>query len=184
MLDVLLSHNGILGTRRPTIHNNSRKKQKIPPIYFSNPDLLWSSSYHVPRLGQGAFQAAFRGVWDAVTNHSIPLNETIIGKPSQDTFEFAEKRLRKHRASLLGLSPPAEESDKLKTIYMIGDNPSSDIQGGNSYRSPYGTGCETLLVRSGVFGDEDASGLAHKPSAIVNDVHDAVTWALERESWS
>ena len=36
-------------------------------LYFSNPDLLWASEYHLPRLGQGGFREALEGVWEAVT---------------------------------------------------------------------------------------------------------------------
>ncbi|KAL8708104.1 MAG: hypothetical protein Q9220_006958 [cf. Caloplaca sp. 1 TL-2023] len=191
ILDVLLSGNGVLGTRRPLSSSSkatkATKHNATPPIYFSNPDIHWSSSHHLPRLGQGAFQAAFRGVWNAVTH--LPLHATTIGKPSQAAFEFAEKILLSHRRELLSLpsSPAGDDQEKeiseLEKIYMVGDNPLSDIQGGNTYRSPRGTKCDTILVRSGVFDGADDSQLTHKPTTIVKDVHEGVTWALEREGW-
>ncbi|KAI4132553.1 MAG: hypothetical protein LQ338_000652 [Usnochroma carphineum] len=184
LLDVLLSDRGILGTTTAT------NEQQIP-LYFSNPDILFSSHHPHPRLGQGAFLAAFLGVWDAVTGGKQPLKYSVIGKPSQSTFEFAEKKLREHRRELLGLPPTntngAEEvgAGGLRKVYMIGDNPASDILGGNSYKSPFGSQWDTILVRSGVFNSSSSHGLSSEsqPTKVVDDVWDAVEWALWKEKW-
>ncbi|KAL8835049.1 MAG: hypothetical protein Q9170_003478 [Blastenia crenularia] len=177
LLDILLSDSGILGTQssRPTTNTQV-------PLYFSNPDLHWASQYHLPRLGQGGFQAAFKGVWDAVTGGKIPLNYTLIGKPSQETFEFAEKRLMAHRRDLLGLpNGEAAGGARLRKVYMVGDNPESDIAGGNRFQSPIGSKWDTILVRSGVY---DGGEPAHSPTTTVNGVWDAVEWALDQERWA
>ncbi|KAL8936386.1 MAG: hypothetical protein Q9216_004959 [Gyalolechia sp. 2 TL-2023] len=177
ILDILLSNSGILGTQNP-----SRQPTQQVPLYFSNPDLHWASQYHLPRLGQGGFQAAFKGVWDAVTDGKLPLQYTLIGKPSQSTFEFAEKRLVEHRKELLGITPDSEAGGVvgLRKVYMVGDNPESDIAGGNKYQSALGSQWETILVKSGVHvGGEPA----HTPSVTVDGVWDAVEWALDKEGW-
>ncbi|KAL8653716.1 MAG: hypothetical protein Q9210_001945, partial [Variospora velana] len=147
LLDVLLSDSGILGTT-----SQSQNQPHQPPLYFSNPDLLWSSRHHSPRLGQGAFIASFLGVWAAaVAPKHRPLEYTTIGKPSHSTFAFAEQRLLEHRQNLLSSpqsapsSPPPKPKKNLRKVYMIGDNPSSDIQGGNTYVSPHNTKWETIL---------------------------------------
>ncbi|KAI4156821.1 MAG: hypothetical protein L6R39_000987, partial [Caloplaca ligustica] len=137
----------------------------------------------------GAFVASFLGVWDAVTGGKRPLQHTTIGKPSQETFEFAEKRLIEHRRASLDL-PSADDGEGtagkgaggLRKVYMVGDNPESDVAGGNAYRSPFGSEWETILVRSGVYGDAGGKP-KHKPSVVVDDVWDAVEWALGREGW-
>ncbi|KAL9603546.1 MAG: hypothetical protein Q9219_001048 [cf. Caloplaca sp. 3 TL-2023] len=176
LVDILLSDSGILGSQKPS----PAVTQKVP-LYFSNPDLHWASQYHLPRLGQGGFQAAFKGVWDAVTGGKIPLNHTTIGKPSQATFEFAERRLMEHRNKLLELSSgEAGGGVGLRKVYMVGDNPESDIAGGNRYQSSFGSVWDTILVRSGVYSGGEP---AHRPSVIVNDVWDAVEWALNKEGW-
>ncbi|KAL8917360.1 MAG: hypothetical protein Q9208_007977 [Pyrenodesmia sp. 3 TL-2023] len=201
LLDVLLSNNGILGTSlspSPSPQSSSsssfpppHQQHHQPPLYFSNPDLLFASSHPHPRLGQGGFIASFLGVWNAVTGHKRPLQYTTIGKPSQSTFEFAEKRLLEHRQELVLGSQvaqgPAEgerEGEKgegmIRKVYMVGDNPESDIAGGNGYRSPWGSEWDTVLVRSGVYGGGEP---AHRPSVVVDDVWDAVQWALEKEGW-
>lgn len=57
---------------------------------------------------------------------------------------------------------------------MVGDNPESDIRGGNDYR------WETILVRTGVY--RDALGEPkYKPTLLVDDVQIAVAEALKRE---
>ncbi|KAL8871056.1 MAG: hypothetical protein Q9174_003035 [Haloplaca sp. 1 TL-2023] len=184
LIDVLTSDNGLFGTR---LSLEEMKTKPQVPLYFSNPDLLWSSDYPIPRLGQGGFFAAFKGVWDAVTN-GAPLQHTTIGKPSQLTFEFAEKRLNQRRRELLttksDITEPKEAAEQgLRQVYMIGDNPNSDIAGGNSYNSPYGSKWDTILVRTGVWSDPQGEP-AHKPTKIEDSVWDAVAWALRREGWA
>ncbi|KAL8751351.1 MAG: hypothetical protein Q9184_006097, partial [Pyrenodesmia sp. 2 TL-2023] len=188
LLDVLLSDGGILGTTPSLpspIQQQQQQQHHQTPLYFSNPDLLFASSHPSPRLGQGGFIASFLGVWDAITAGKRPLQYTTIGKPSQSTFEFAEKRLLEHRRELLLGSPErgaaqGEGKGGIRKIYMVGDNPESDIAGGNGYRSPWGSHWDTVLVRSGVYGGGEP---AHRPSVVVDDVWDAVQWALEKEGW-
>ncbi|KAI4288221.1 MAG: hypothetical protein L6R35_002520 [Caloplaca aegaea] len=206
LLDVLLSDRGILGTTTTTSPSQKnqphQQQQQQPPLDFSNPDLLWSSRHHSPRLGQGAFIASFLGVWAAAAaavgpkkTHHRPLEYTTIGKPSRSTFALAEQRLLKHRRELLfsssSSSPPPQPPPKkpeeeevetpIRKVYMIGDNPSSDIQGGNAYVSPHGTEWETILVRSGVYDEARMGVPEHTPSVVVEDVWEAVEWALRRE---
>lgn len=52
----------------------------------------------------------------------------------------------------------------------------SDIKGGNDYNSPFGSEWASILVRTGVFRGDNPSW---KPKVIVEDVFDAVAWALE-----
>jgi hypothetical protein len=50
---------GVVG-RRPTDH------APRPPVYFSNPDLVFANDFPTPRLGQGAFAAAVQAVYAQV----------------------------------------------------------------------------------------------------------------------
>lgn len=133
ILDLLLSHAGILGTISPLNQNRSLpncgyQQDNQPPLYFSNPDLLWAAKYHLPRLGQGGFREALEGVWNAVTGgkaNGVELQKKMFGKPHQGTFEFAERRLAKHRKILLNLEEEEEVEDKdpkhgLNHVYMVG----------------------------------------------------------------
>ena len=71
-------------------------------------------------------------------------------------------------------------SGLLSRVYMIGDNPASDIAGANAFRSPFGSSWRSVLVRSGVYtGGEPAE----QPQVIVEDALEAVRWALAEEGW-
>jgi HAD superfamily hydrolase (TIGR01456 family) len=185
--DVLLSQNGILGTLSPkngdaSLPNKGYQQDGQPPLYFSNPDLLWAAKYHLPRLGQGGFREALEGVWAALTGgekNGVALRKVVMGKPHKPTYEFAEKRLIAHRRQLL--SPSDGKLGHLKRVYMVGDNPESDILGGNSYKSPHGTDWVSVLVQTGVY--VKGTTPAHAPRQIVGDVYDAVRWAVSQEQW-
>ncbi|KAK0509945.1 hypothetical protein JMJ35_007339 [Cladonia borealis] len=185
LLDLLLSSSGHLGSLspkngNPSLPNNGYQQDSQPPLYFSNPDLLWAAAYHLPRLGQGGFREAFEGVWKAVTGNA-KLEKKMFGKPHQETFAFAEKRLARHRHALLGAGRSRIGTEGLKRVYMVGDNPESDIQGANEFKSPAGSQWRSILVRSGVF--DEGKEPVHRPDVVVGDVWDAVEWGLEREGW-
>ncbi|KAH7126971.1 HAD-like domain-containing protein [Dendryphion nanum] len=185
--DVLLSSQGILGTfstknGNPSLPNNGFQQDNQPPLYFSNPDLLWAAKYHLPRLGQGGFREALEGVWAALTggpSAGVQLHKIVMGKPHHPTYEFAEKRLIAHRHHLL--RHHSHKPGHLKRVYMVGDNPESDILGGNSYQSPHATDWVSVLVQTGVY--VEGTTPAHAPRHIVGDVLDAVNLAVEREGW-
>jgi len=189
ILDVMLSREGIMGTYSSkngdsSLPNCGYLQDGQPTLYFSNPDLLWAADYHLSRLGQGGFRAALDGLWGAVTHHKNQktppeLHKKVIGKPYRDTYLFAEKQLMRHRDSLFGEDQPV----KLKRVYMVGDNPESDIQGANSFESPHGIEWLSLLTRTGVYKDQHGRRPTHEPTAIVDDVRAAVQWALKHNGW-
>jgi len=191
ILDLLLSERGILGTlsphnANPALPNNGYLQDSQPHLYFSNPDLWWAASYHLPRLGQGGFREAFAGLWASTTgNASLSTHQTIMGKPHQPTYEFAERLLRKHRKTLFESEGVGVRglNDPLRRVYMVGDNPESDIRGANGYRSPYGSVWRSCLVGTGVYagGGELAEGA--RPDVVCGDVGEAVRWALGDAGW-
>ena len=102
----------------------------------------------------------------------------LFGKPTSDTYGFAERRLEVHRRTLCGGKEEPETS--LKTVYMVGDNPASDIRGANVFESPSGTTWESILVKTGVYRSGTPN---YEPKAIVPDITAAVQWALKKSSW-
>ena len=178
ILDLLLSQQGILGTLSPkngdtSLPNDGYLQDGQPRLYYSNPDLWWAAQYHLNRLGQGGFQHAFEGLWNAVTN-GAELKRTTIGKPSQRTYEFSENRLRQHRKRLWG---QIGLNDPLRRVYMIGDNPESDIRGANNYQSAHGSQWTSILVKTGVYRTDKEPSC--KPDIILENVQEAVEWAVE-----
>ena len=135
ILDLLLSHQGFMGTRskfngRQDLRNSGFQQDGQPPLTIANPDLFWAAKWHLPRLGSGAFKAALEGLWQAATGGKAKLELTVGGKPSAATFGFAEDRLESHRQALLGRNLERGNAiGDLKSVYMVGDNPASDIKG-------------------------------------------------------
>jgi HAD superfamily hydrolase (TIGR01456 family) len=178
ILDTLLSRSGILSTLSKkngdkSLPNDGYLQDNQPPLYYSNPDLWWAGSYHLNRLGQGGFQSAFQGLWDTVTG-GAKLERTLIGKPTQATYEFSENRLRANRKALWG---QVGLNDPLRRVYMVGDNPESDIRGANDYRSPHGSRWTSILVQTGVY--RGIGEPSCRPDIILDDVRRAVEWAVE-----
>ena len=66
----------------------------------------------------------------------------------------------------------------VERIYMIGDNPRSDILGANIFQSGRGIEWISILVKSGLYKGGNHHGA---PRAIVDDVSAAVDWAFENE---
>ena len=130
ILDLLMSHAGYLGSLSakngdPSLPNRGWQQDDQPPLFFSNPDLFWAAQYHLPRMGQGAFREAFKGLWNAVTGgpeKGVELKVQMFGKPYQAAFDFAEKRLQAHRNKLMGLGTREDTKNPLKKVYMVGGN--------------------------------------------------------------
>jgi HAD superfamily hydrolase (TIGR01456 family) len=184
ILDLLLSSQGILGTYSEkngdkSLPNNGWQQDGQPALIFSNPDLFWATAYHMPRLGQGGFRAAVEGVWKDTTD-GAHLQKKVIGKPYPETYAFAERVLQKHRAELLGRSY-GDKISKLDRVFMVGDNPESDIRGANEFNSPNGTEWVSILVKTGVY--RDGTRPKYEPKATVDDALAAVKWALESEGY-
>ncbi|AAS54787.2 AGR297Cp [Eremothecium gossypii ATCC 10895] len=158
--DLLCSERGRLNTRRDT-------PSHIPavPIYFSNNDLLWSNGYPVNRFGQGAFRMLIERLYGEL-NAGYSLAHTTYGKPNRIAYDYAARVLGAW-SGLQTAQPPA-------TVYMVGDNPHSDIIGAYNY------GWRSCLVRSGVYRDGDT--LPCQPTLVVDSVLDAVTAALQHSS--
>lgn len=186
ILDIMLSEQGIMGTYSTkngdrSLPNNGYLQDNQPPLYYSNPDLIWASKYHLSRLGQGGFRHALDGVWNALTGgprEGSHLHCNVMGKPFKPTYEFAEKTLLRHRHTMYDNTAP-----ELKRVYMVGDNPESDIRGANTFDSPHGIEWISLLTRTGVYKDRNGSSPSWRPREIVDDVKGAVQWALKDSGW-
>ncbi|KAI9365963.1 HAD-like domain-containing protein [Zopfochytrium polystomum] len=160
--DLLTSNNGLLGTKSPT-------KEVNIPIYYSAADFLYSSSYPKLRFGQGAFHLALNAVYKelaATQGFRTTFPVTLYGKPETITYKFADRVLLQRRAILYpGLRDKAGVAGR--KIYMVGDNPASDIEGANRY------GWFSVLTRTGVY-----SGGPHSATAAVGDVEEAVDFIM------
>lgn len=102
---------------------------------------------------------------------------TTGGKPTRATYDYAASLL--HSAifspSSISLHPTGPAPPLPGRVYMVGDNPASDIAGANAY------GWESILVQTGVFRGARPDEADHVPTVVKRDVLEGVKWALERE---
>ncbi|OQD75683.1 hypothetical protein PENDEC_c006G01083 [Penicillium decumbens] len=159
--DLLNSDNGQLLTR-------AMKGQDHIPIYFSQGDLLCPTEHKgPPRLHLGAIRLAVEAHYKAVSGRD--LERTLYGKPERATYVYADEVLAAWMEELYG------EKRLPKNIYMVGDNPASDIIGGNMY------GWNTCLVRTGVFQGGENDELNPANFGVFPNVLEAVKAALAKE---
>ncbi|SPJ86737.1 probable CDP-alcohol phosphatidyltransferase [Fusarium torulosum] len=161
IMDVLRAKNGRLGTIA-----EDPVAERVP-IYFSQGDLLCPTEHPNPRMSQGAFRIGLEAMYKALTG--ADLERVVYGKPELATYKYADDVLTSWMGELHG------EERLPENIYMIGDNPASDIIGGNMY------GWNTCLVRTGVFqgGDNDENNPAN--FGVFPNVLEAVKKALRAQ---
>ncbi|EIM80994.1 HAD hydrolase [Stereum hirsutum FP-91666 SS1] len=166
-IDIILS-NGLIGAPYILPQHQVEKGMEPVKMVFCNPDLLWRAEFERPRLGQGAFKEAFQAVFKALTGSTYPHVEQY-GKPTEATYKFGEVVLKERILTLTG-----EKIETLPNVYMIGDNPESDIAGANA------ANWSSVLVRTGVY-DPEQGPPTHEPTYIAEDVGEAVDWAIKTE---
>lgn len=161
IMDLLQSENGRLGTRA-----KDPISQRIP-IYFSQGDMLCPTEHPYPRMSQGAFRIGLEAMYKSLTG--VDLERVVYGKPELATYKYADEIIASWMETI-------HNDERLPSnIYMIGDNPASDIIGGNMY------GWNTCLVRTGVFqgGENDEENPAN--FGVFKNVYEAVTTAMKKE---
>ncbi|KAF2633835.1 cat eye syndrome critical region protein 5 precursor [Macroventuria anomochaeta] len=161
IMDLLQSENGRFGTRA-----KDPVSQRIP-IYFSQGDLLCPTEHPFPRMSQGAFRIGLEAMYKALTG--ADLERVVYGKPELATYKYADEVIASWMEQI-------HNDERLPSnIYMIGDNPASDIIGGNMY------GWNTCLVRTGVFqgGDNDENNPAS--FGVFKNVLEAIQTAIRKE---
>ncbi|KAL7411169.1 HAD-like domain-containing protein [Mrakia frigida] len=167
MSELIASEGGVLGTVR-------KEGEQEVEVYFCNPDLVWGSDYPLARYGAGAFKSSLLTIHKESTGQEIV--STQLGKPHKTTYDFVKVMLDSHRKGMgLGRVAKAGGEGGYKNVWMVGDNPASDIQGANI------NGLSSLLVSTGVFRPSSGVPPAHTPTKIVSDVEEGVEWVLRKE---
>ncbi|KAK0621880.1 HAD-like domain-containing protein [Bombardia bombarda] len=161
IIDLLRSEDGKFGTVAA-----DPISQRIP-IYFSQGDLLCPTEHPFPRMSQGAFRIGLEAMYKALTG--VDLERVVYGKPEMATYKYADEVIASWMDTI------HSEERVPENVYMIGDNPASDIVGGNMY------GWNTCLVRTGVFqgGENDEENPAN--FGVFKNVFEAVTTACRKE---
>ncbi|KAJ5579525.1 HAD-superfamily hydrolase [Penicillium hispanicum] len=163
IIDLLLSENGQLLTR-------AKDHSSHIPIYFSQGDLVCPTEHKgPPRLNLGAFRISLEAQYKALTGKD--LERVVYGKPERATYIWADEVMASWMEEI------HQEKRLPEHIYMVGDNPQSDIIGGNLY------GWNTCLVRTGVFQGKEGENDPHNPAnfGVFDTVLGAVQAAIRKE---
>ncbi|CAK63612.1 unnamed protein product (macronuclear) [Paramecium tetraurelia] len=135
------------------------KEKKDLPIYVVNNDVTYADNFKLPRLAFGTFTNALISILKK--EYNINPNIIYYGKPSLNTYKYVQEYIH-------------EKHDNIGNIYMIGDNPASDIRGANLIGWP------SVLVRSGVFRGRD-NDPQDPGKYVVTDLMDAYNKILQLE---
>lgn len=161
IMDLLRSEDGRLHTvaKDPV-------SQRIP-IYFSQGDMLCPTEHPIPRMSQGAFRIGLEAMYKSLTGED--LERVVYGKPELATYKYADEVIASWMEQI------HNDERVPANIYMVGDNPASDIVGGNMY------GWNTCLVRTGVFqgGENDVENPAN--FGVFANVLEAVKTAVKKQ---
>ncbi|PSN66817.1 phosphatidyl synthase-like protein [Corynespora cassiicola Philippines] len=161
IVDLLRSEDGRFGTMA-----KDPVSQRIP-IYFSQGDLLCPTEHPFPRMSQGAFRIGLEAMYKALTG--VDLERVVYGKPELATYKYADEVIASWMEQI-------HNDERLPShIYMIGDNPASDIIGGNMY------GWNTCLVRTGVYQGEGNDDENPASFGVFKNVEEAVQTAIRKE---
>ncbi|MEE6501580.1 hypothetical protein FKM82_004257 [Ascaphus truei] len=95
------------------------------PLLACNMDLMWMSEAQSPRFGHGTFMVCLENIYKKITGEDLKY-ESLMGKPSEVTYHYAEYVVRTQAAERQWEKP-------IRTLYAIGDNLMTDIYGANLY---------------------------------------------------
>lgn len=120
-------------------------------VFCSNSDFVWQAKYPAVRYGQGAFLQCLRALWLQYSGQELCVTE--FGKPQRVQFDTAHRIMKAKWASL-------------RRLYMIGDNPATDIRGANQAGELW----RSILVCTGVY----------RGGPLENDLVDPA-WRVEKD---
>ena len=136
-----------------------RGERQHVPLYSACSDFQYVGDFHLPRYGAGAFHAVLEDLFTRTTGHK--LEQTLFGKPQRASFEFVETLIDAQHGNV-------------ERIYMVGDNPKTDIRGANEAGGRW----KSVLTRTGMHTglENDAEHPAYK---VVDDVVQALAFAKQ-----
>ena len=125
------------------------------PIYNACSDFFYVGQHHHPRLGAGSFKHVLENVYSHI--HSNELKQVLYGKPMRTSFDYVTRLLEKQKESFGHTNP-------LQTLYMVGDNPDTDIKGANDAGGRW----KSILTETGIYQSGDPHTAHHVRPSIAN----------------
>jgi len=143
--DLLTGPDGKIAQKMPKVG-----PEEHIPVYITNDDIVYAGKFRLPRIGFGCFNESLKRIYQAIYKREPKFN--MYGKPEKSTFDYTEKLIR------------SQTNAQISNFYMIGDNPKSDVRGGNN------VGWTTILVKTGVFQQTEVA---------LNDPEDPAKYVVE-----
>ncbi|KAG9395015.1 HAD-superfamily hydrolase subfamily IIA [Carpediemonas membranifera] len=139
---------------RQFLDNGGDDRRQHIPIFFANPDMVYGAAHPAPRLTQGCFRLMLESMFKALTGQALDVVQA--GKPSAISYEYAAGLLR--------------DKGGAGSVFMVGDNPASDIRGANR------VGWTSCLVRTGIGARVDTETLPEedRPAMVFPTVVEAI----------
>ncbi|CAL2039979.1 unnamed protein product [Caenorhabditis brenneri] len=120
MLDCVLTY-GKMDTMIFPLIAGGRRPDHIP-IVACNVDLVWMADIasQLPRIGHGVFIHILDTLYEKLTGQHLQFRATL-GKPTEVSYLHAAHRIQRQARAM--------KLDDVKYLYVIGDNPMSDVLG-------------------------------------------------------
>jgi ribonucleotide monophosphatase NagD (HAD superfamily) len=134
---------------------------------MTDPDFVYAEKWPHMRYGAESLTIMVEALFKRHYGYDLIVQR--FGKPFKATFNYAEKILKQKAAS---------QGTSISNFYMIGDNPETDIAGGNT------KGWTTILVKSGVFkaDGKTANDKTHPATFVVDDFKKAIDLIFSLEN--
>ncbi|NXS52320.1 HDHD5 hydrolase, partial [Brachypteracias leptosomus] len=119
------------------------------PVLACNMDLMWVAEAQSPRFGHGTFMVCLENIYKKITGRDLKY-ETLMGKPSKVTYQYAEYLIRAQAAERRWKQP-------ILTLYAVGGSAKlsqdDEISNGweNELASTAAARCRSVLVCTGVY---------------------------------
>ncbi|ORY01946.1 HAD-superfamily hydrolase [Basidiobolus meristosporus CBS 931.73] len=192
MFDLLTTHTySRIGQKAPPHSSTdiSLRPSEDLALFFTNGDFTYSSIYPSPRFAGGALGVCLESLYERWwKNHGCQAAKAAgvtlptpkdggsmleshfkvhhYGKPEVPTYDYAKDMLKRHSARI-------DETSVINTVYGVGDNPASDIDGANR------AGWHSVLVKTGIFQTESDNLSGIVPKTISENLLEAVEFAFE-----
>lgn len=111
------------------VEEDSAARPEDLTIVFSNPDIVFPNTYPRPRLAGGTLRIALDAILQSAKDglRRSAYRPVQLGKPNVANYALAEEALMRQVVDVDSRESLPAASDIFEAIYMVGDNPPSDV---------------------------------------------------------
>uniref|UniRef100_A0A8R1I2I6 Uncharacterized protein n=1 Tax=Caenorhabditis japonica TaxID=281687 RepID=A0A8R1I2I6_CAEJA len=119
LLDCVLTHGTMDSMTSPLVAGG---RPDHIPIVACNVDLVWMADVasQLPRIGHGVFIHVLDSLYAELTKNHLQYR-AVLGKPTEVSYLHAAHKIQRQARAM--------DLDDVKYLYVIGDNPMSDVLG-------------------------------------------------------